>query len=127
MTNASRLLCLNDDPDHDQHLVLDRGSTVLHAPSGSFMHDDGNGGMSLTVPEINGVAIADWAEVAQYELVTEAGKVTHRIRFHAGGEVLVEYTHEGELIGLAGEHTSSYYDFRTGVITFWPYRDSDAR
>lgn len=121
MNSPSRFVCLTGNPATDRDQMLERGATVLHAPSGTFIRDAGGGDLSMTVPVITGVAIADWADVADHWIESGDSTLTHHIRFHAGGTVQVVLDLDGEITRLDCERTNPRTDFQTGVVTVSPY------
>lgn len=103
MTNASRFTCLSGRPVEDSLRMLATSETVLHAPSGTFIHNDRAGDLSLTLYMVKAVSVANLADVAEYRITRDAVAVTHWVRFHGGGELHVAFDLEGELISFRGE------------------------
>lgn len=122
MDTPSHFLCLTGAPAQNREYPLDRGDTVLHAPSGTFVHDHGVAGLSMTLERITGVAIADWSEVAEHRVEQDGEGLKHHVRFHAGGFVEVRCDPQGEIIHIDSACTTSHADFHTGLVTFGAYR-----
>ena len=95
--------CVSGRSDDDSHGFVAAAETVLHAPSGTFIHNDLAGDLSLTLYTVKAVGIANLADVAEYKITRDAVAVTHWVRFHGGGELHVTFDLEGELVSLRGE------------------------
>ena len=95
--------CISGLPGDDSHRFVGTSETVLHAPSGTFVHNDLAGDLSLTLYTVKAVGIANLADVAEYKITRDAVAVTHWVRFHGGGELHVAFDLEGELVSLHGE------------------------
>ena len=95
--------CISGLPGDDSHRFVGTSETVLHAPSGTFVHNDLARDLSLTLYTVKAVGIANLADVAEYKITRDAVAVTHWVRFHGGGELHVAFDLEGELVSLHGE------------------------
>ena len=95
--------CISGLPGEDSHRFVRTSETVLHAPSGTFIHNDLAGDLSLTLYAVKAVSIANLADVAEYRITRDAVAVTHWVHFHGGGKLHVSFDLEGELISLRGE------------------------
>jgi hypothetical protein len=74
MTTPPPLICLPSFPAEEIHLLIEPGQTVLHPASGLFVHVGLDGELSVTLPPITAVRIADAAELqASHEV--QAGSV----------------------------------------------------
>jgi hypothetical protein len=119
MTSPSHFICLTGDTAQDRW--LERGDTVLHAPSGTFIHDHGQDDLSMTVPAITGFAVVDWADVADHQTARGETTVSHCLRFHGGGELNVVFDLQGEILSLCGEGLACFTDW-SGFVTVGPCR-----
>jgi hypothetical protein len=102
----SRLICANSTPDEASFQAAVPGDTVLDAVSGTFAHFDSPNDMTVAVPVITGVGIANLTEVADHQITRSADTVAHLVRFHGGGELHLVYALSGELVGLCGERVT---------------------
>jgi hypothetical protein len=106
MTHPSRLICINGTPDEASFQAAAPGDTVLDAASGTFAYFDSPNDMTVTLPVITGVGIANLAEVADHQITRSADTVAHHVRFHGGGELHFVYALSGELVELRGERVT---------------------
>ena len=95
--------CVPGLASDDSERMVGPADTVLHAPSGTFIHNDLAGDLSLTLHTVNAVSIANLADVAEYCISRDGSVVTHRVRFHGGGELEASFGLDGELSSLSGE------------------------
>lgn len=117
----SHFICLTGDPAKDgDHLLMDHRDTVLHAPSGTFIRTPDGVDVSMTVPVISGVAISDWAEVADHQTARDEATVSHCLRFHGGGELNVVFNLQGQILSLSGKGLVYFADW-SGFITVGPH------
>ena len=72
--------CVSGRPDDDSHGFVAAAETVLNAPSGTFIHNDHAGDLSLTLYTVKSVSIANLADVAEYKITRDAVAVTHWVR-----------------------------------------------
>ena len=86
--------------------VLGYSETVLHAPSGTFVHNDLAGHLSITLRTIRAVSVANLADVADYRITRDEEGVTHWVRFHGGGGFHVQFDSDGELIFFEGDRVT---------------------
>jgi hypothetical protein len=126
MKKRSRLICVNGSPNEASFQQVEPGDTVLDRISGTFAHFDGPNDLSVTLPVITAVSIADLAEVADHQITRTADTVAHHVRFHGGGEVHIVYSLSGEVLELCGERLITSTS-ASGLVSVGAYRPpSDA-
>ena len=106
MTPASRFTCLSGLSTEESPRVLGYSETVLHAPSGTFVHNDLAGHLSITLRTIRAVSVANLADVVDYRITRDEEGVTHWVRFHGSGGFHVKFDAEGELIVFEGDRVT---------------------
>lgn len=107
MNEKSNFLCLNAGPNEASTHTLDHGATVLHAPSGTFIHDDGGGDISVTVPIVTGVAVANWVDVAEFNETRSETTLIRHLRFYGGGTAEVVCDCHGSIMSVVAEHVNA--------------------
>lgn len=117
--------CISGRPGEDSHRFVGTSETVLHAPSGTFIHSDLAGDLSVTLHTVKAVSIANLADVAEYQITRDEMAVTHWVRFHGGGELHVAFDLEGDLISLRGERVCLTANDSRLVATSWEARNSE--
>lgn len=105
MDKASNFLCLTGSPDEPSSYLLTPGMTVLHGSSGVFISDAGAKGLSMTLPFITGVAIADGLQVAEFREELDDTHRTQHLRFHDGTRTTIVYDLDGSVLGVDLERT----------------------
>jgi hypothetical protein len=122
ITTPPPFICLPDFPDEEIHRLVEPGQTVLHPASGLFVHVGIGGDLSVTVPPITAVRLADAAEVADHQVTRGEAAVTHSVCFHGGGTLHAAHDLQSGLVELSGERVCMTFNGATGIVSVSAYR-----
>ncbi len=122
MTDSSPFICLPQLPNEEIHRLIEPGQTVLHPASGMFFHHGIGGELSVTLPPITAVCIADAAEVADHQITRDEAAVAHSVFFHGGGKLLASHDVQGGLVELSGEQVCMTFNGASGIVAVSAYR-----
>jgi hypothetical protein len=103
MTTPPTFICLPSFPDEEFHLLIEPGQTVLHPASGLFVHVGLDGELSVTLPPITAVRIADASEVADHQVAGDEATIAHSARFHGEGTLHASHEVQSGSVELSGE------------------------
>lgn len=116
----SRFTCLTGAPEDPAITQMKPGDTVLHAPTGAFIHTRTNGALDATLPAIASVRVATPGDVAAYRLERDPAIVTHHYRFRSGGYFQVACDAQGHIVALHAEQVALSADAH-GHVTVSPF------
>jgi hypothetical protein len=94
------------------------GSTVLHAPSGTFIRSPHGDDLVMNVVQITSVTVEDWNDVATDRRFVEAehGGEWRLVQFRSTSWLRVECDSAGDVTGFSGLGLSTHHDPATGAI-----------
>jgi hypothetical protein len=117
MITPSTFICLPDFPDEELHRLIEPGQTVLHPASGVFLHVGIDGELSVTLPPISVVRIADVSEVADHQVTGDEAAVSHNVRFHGGAELQASHDSQSGWAELSGERVCVTFNGSTRIVS----------
>ena len=87
----------------------------------NFMTRTSSAGITVTLPRIEKIGIADRADVVEHRINEVYGSVSHYVRFRNGGELRVVRAADGSLLEFSGEGVTMSID-REGAVSVRPYQ-----
>lgn len=122
MKSASNFLCLTGAPDEAPFYQLNPGLPVLHGETGMFLFDGGEKGLSMTLPFITAVAVADWSEVAEFRQERDETQLRQHLRFRDGkGHATIVCDLDGSVLEVHLEHMC-HQNLPSGEMVLSPCR-----
>ncbi len=117
---------MGNGPNEPEHCDMPVGSTVLHAPSGTFIRSPHGDDLVMSVVRITSVTVEDWNEVATDSgfVETEDGGKWRLVQFRSTSWVRVECDSAGDVTGFNGLGLSTHHDPATGAVAVKSFPDA---